>query len=150
MTETKRVLTITPDGTVTTHDTDLSLAWLQGQVGGWIEAVEFGPGLSAFINEEGKLKGLDFNPLATALWEIGLDAVGLTHIPGDFLVGPVVVCGDVDDEGETRGLTDQQINTLLDQAHLRNGKTPLLTFYPDDESFLASLQDTETPKEVNT
>ena len=52
----------------------LPLDVLQGAVGGWIECVWLGeagfPDLDMFVNEEGKLHGLSFNVVASALSEI--------------------------------------------------------------------------------
>ena len=48
--------------------TDLELASLQKEVGGYIEAVRLLDGRLAFINEEGKLKGLPINERASLLY----------------------------------------------------------------------------------
>lgn len=71
------------------------LADLQSLVGGYLEAVphfcqlltpEGRTVATAFCDEEGKLKGLPFNLLATAMWQAS--ASGPT---GDVLVGTVVI-----------------------------------------------------------
>lgn len=70
------------------------LLQLQQLVGGWIEAVgipEFvtdSERATAYINEEGKLEQLPFNGRATDLLVPG---VGLFF--GDYIAGPMVVCG---------------------------------------------------------
>lgn len=61
---------------------DVRLETLQQAVGGWIEHVILADGRDAFCDEEGKLKGLPVNLVATALWAD----------PFDVLCGPVVVC----------------------------------------------------------
>ncbi len=68
-----------------------SLEELQGFVGGYIEMVTVriqGFPLAAFINEEGKLKGLPLNHAATVLY----------GNPHDVIVGDMIVCdpGEVD------------------------------------------------------
>jgi hypothetical protein len=85
------VTTIEPTGQMTTNGyTDpIKLEALQAGVGGYIEEV---PGFTkfhrkacvAFCNEEGKLKGLPVNSVATNLWRKQTQA-------GDFLVGNVVI-----------------------------------------------------------
>jgi uncharacterized protein DUF3846 len=60
-----------------------TLTQLQGHVGGYIELVSIGGGKAdGVVNEEGKLRGLPFNPLATALY----------NNPNDRIVGTMVVC----------------------------------------------------------
>jgi hypothetical protein len=63
---------------------DNTLESFQKAVGGYIECVEFGYGMSAVLvcNEEGKLRGLPFN----------------VRIGFDDIVGAVVVCGVRGDE----------------------------------------------------
>lgn len=78
----------------------LPLDVLQGAVGGWIECVWLGdagfPGLDMFVNEEGKLHGLSFNVVASALSGI--------LARGDCIVGDVAVCRHRD--ASSVGLTD--------------------------------------------
>ena len=77
------------------------LEFLQQAVGGWIEHVYVkeldGTGIDCFCNEEGKLQGLPVNFPATRLVE-----------PYGMLVGDVVFVAS-DDEGESRWLTDEQV-----------------------------------------
>lgn len=75
-------------------------------VGGWIECVNLrGLQVDMWVNEEGKLNSLPENPTATALF---MDEFG----GGDFIVGNVLITGGVDEEGETVGLTDEQIEVI--------------------------------------
>lgn len=79
----------------------IPLEAMQAAVGGWIECWWLGdagfPDLDMFLNEEGKLGGLSFNVVATAL----------SGIParGDCIVGDVLVCrhGDANSIGLTDG-----------------------------------------------
>ncbi len=72
-------------------------------VGGWIECVNLRTkGVDMWVNEEGKLNSLAENPIGTALY---LDEFG----NGDFIVGNILITGGVDHEGETLGLTDEQV-----------------------------------------
>ena len=56
-------------------------------LGGWLEIVLLkgwpGEMVHAYIDEEGKLKGLPVNQLAT----------DLAHVPGDVIAGPMVILG---------------------------------------------------------
>ena len=79
----------------------LGLKDMQDMVGGLIECLHMGYGVDCWLNDEGKLLGLS---------------------PNFFLVnsGSIidVVCGDVffassNEEGETIGLTDEQVDWLL-------------------------------------
>ena len=62
-----------------------TLAELQAAVGGYIELLRLNDGRLMVLNDEGKLKGLPFNQMASALaWgRLG---------PGDYVVGDVLVC----------------------------------------------------------
>jgi hypothetical protein len=64
-----------------------TLAALQAAVGGYVELVRLDEKvLLGWINEEGKLKGLPDNPLATALCYMH-DALDV----GDYIAGPMVI-----------------------------------------------------------
>lgn len=81
--------TILPTDTVlsecqfTPATTELKLTLMQALVGGYIELVRL-PGADGIVNEEGKLKGLPYNPLGTAIY----------GNPSDEIVGTMLVlCG---------------------------------------------------------
>ena len=80
---------------------------LSGAVGGYVEVVAL-PTRRAdlWLNEEGKLNNLPYNPIATSLFHD-------EHHTGDFIVGNVIITGGVDDEGETLGLDDEQVTALM-------------------------------------
>ena len=87
----------------TEADGNLPLETMQRQVGGWLERCELHgsglDGLDLFLNEEGKLNGLSYNPKATILTEI------LFH--NDCIVGDTFVCTH-DGEGRSVGISDAQ------------------------------------------
>lgn len=88
-----------------TEGTFLKLA--QATVGGWIQLVRLeSKGIDLYLNEEGKLDGLDQNPTATALW---VEDYGTT----DYIVGDVIITGGVNSDGETVGLTNEQVERLM-------------------------------------
>lgn len=79
-----------------------SLKVLQDAVDGWVQVVDLAPKLSIWVNEEGKMNGLPYNGIATAIYQDRFGAV-------DIIVGNAVLTGGTDDEGETIGLTDEQV-----------------------------------------
>lgn len=83
-----------------------SLKVLQNAVDGWIEAVDLSDSLTMWVNEEGKLIGLILNAKANQIFRDTFGAV-------DTIMGDVIFTGGVDDEGDTVGLTDAQVNQLL-------------------------------------
>jgi hypothetical protein len=80
---------IQPDGQVIPvepkNGTDFQIEELNEMVGGYIEIVRppSQQGAIMVINEEGKLKGLPFNLLATMT----------ANLAGDHIVGNAVLCG---------------------------------------------------------
>lgn len=58
---------------------------LQEFVGGFIEIAHLGDDAIMVLNEEGKLKGLEYNSVATNLYQ---SYYGM----GDYIVGNVLVC----------------------------------------------------------
>ena len=94
----------------------ISLEMLQGEVEGYIEGVYSGD-ITMFCNEEGKLKNLETNPIASIVWWKLLTKESIPA--GDILVGKVVITGGTDDEGETLGISWTQIDhltVLIDEA----------------------------------
>ena len=65
--------------------------------GGYLEAIPMGDGHAAYIDEEGKLKNLPINNVASFLWYKRLRPMN------DYLVGDCVVVRSVNDEGELDG-----------------------------------------------
>lgn len=90
---------------------DDSLKFLQGKVGGWVQAIDLRntfEGFSVWLNEESKIIGLPVNILATVMWE---ESYGRGT---DIIQGDVVVLGDTDEEGRTRGLSQTEAEGLLE------------------------------------
>ena len=91
-------IVIDPIGTIRKIDLD-GYQPLSEAIGGLIESVPASPEITIWCNEEGKILNLDYNPIATRVWEV-FDDYGVVTA-GDVLVGTVVVQGPVDEEGET-------------------------------------------------
>jgi len=109
-----KALTITTAGGVSVleiPDGD-NLDELQESVGGLIELIRLGSiGCDLWCNEEGRLLNLPVNNIATALW--WRESIGNGVIIDDALVGDVIITGGPDANGDTLGLTDEQVAGLL-------------------------------------
>ena len=100
----KKALNIKTTGEVIELDLSVdSLQTLQTAVNGWVQAVDLTNDLSMWCNEEGKIYGLAHNPFAQFMW----DEVYGAHT--DYILGDIALTGGTDDEGETLGLTDEQV-----------------------------------------
>lgn len=73
----------------------------QQVVGGWIEGVGLGLG-TMYVNEEGKLKNLPLNPVATKLAR-----ASSSIFAADYIAGDVVLVGPADPEGEDTNVRDE-------------------------------------------
>jgi hypothetical protein len=105
-----KALVLTTDNTIEVEqDTDefVSYATLSRAVGGMIEAVTLPSGLTLWVNEEGKMNGLPVNEYATRLFDSAFGS-GI-----DIIVGNAIITGGADDEGETLGLTDEEVSILV-------------------------------------
>jgi hypothetical protein len=106
----RKALVITPEGDVqkiTLDDYETDYFIISGAVGGYVERVPLGNHtMLMWLNEEGKIHSLPYNPTAQTLWdrEYGEGT--------DYIVGTVVITGEDDDDGNTVGLTDSQIADL--------------------------------------
>ena len=87
----------------TDADGNLTLETMQSMVGGdierWCLSGNGLDGLDLFLDEEGKIKNLSYNPKATVLSQI--------LIYGDCIVGDAFVCTS-DDDGNSVGISDEQ------------------------------------------
>ena len=68
-----------------------SLKEAQEFVGGYVQGITFPNGDYLIINEEGKLKGLPYNPEASALWKATFDNDNYITGRKDFVVGPAIL-----------------------------------------------------------
>jgi hypothetical protein len=74
---------------------------LSDAVGGMIECVSL-KDADLWCNENGIAEGLDLNMIASAIYSDAFNA-------SNPILGNVIITGSVDDEGETLGLTDEQV-----------------------------------------
>lgn len=105
-----RVLVIEPGTRVgEIREVEESLEAFQGQVGGNIEGLNLSPTVSVYINEDGKQLRLERNVWGEAFILRALRSTGRGLLPGDFIVGPVVIFGGYDGEGENRDVPQHVI-----------------------------------------
>jgi len=106
----KQGLMITPAGKVEVYDFSKpdELSALQNAVNGWVQAIDLNDHISLWVNEEGKMIGLEHNPLAQLVWDMSFGP------DTDWIVGTVVITGTPDENGDTQGLTDEAVETLQD------------------------------------
>ena len=79
---------------------------LSDAVGGMIECVSL-KDADFWCNENGISEGLDLNMIASAIYSNAFGA-------GNPVLGNVIITGSVDAEGETLGLTDEQVAYWLE------------------------------------
>lgn len=112
-----RILVIPADPAepITWHQVDSGLAAFQGIVGGDVQVVPLNVhGCDLWCNEDATGLHLAVNPRATGLY---LRAGG---VPWASVRGDTFITGGVDDEGETIGLSVEQV----DRLHLSEPATP--------------------------
>jgi hypothetical protein len=89
---------IAVDGSVSVLP-DTEFFTMKAAIGGWLEVAPSASSILLWCDEDGKGKGLTLNYRANDLWSM----VDVFHCmeAGDRLVGPVVVTGGDDGNGET-------------------------------------------------
>ena len=109
------IRSLTPDLTTLRTLVDGSIEAVYGyrQIDG---TVPDQPRITFYLKDEGKLRGLPPNPLATALWW----HYNPSAIHNDFLVGPVIVTG-YDPAGHDTDVPEDVIDTFVAIAHFRAG-----------------------------
>jgi hypothetical protein len=102
-----KAVTIKATGEIETIEftTENSYRTLSDSVGGLIEPVYLAENLTLWVNEEGKVYGQAVNPIATAIFQSVFGEI-------DIMVGDVILTGGYDDEGETLGMTIEQIEEV--------------------------------------
>lgn len=106
----KAALRVNTDFTTEVLDLeDKEYPQLRDAVGGLIQPVDLRPGLTIWVNEEGKLIDLPVNVIGTHLWE---KSFGMT----DVIVGNCVFTGNANDEGETEELSSAWITQIQELA----------------------------------
>jgi hypothetical protein len=101
--EKQKAVIITTDGdkSVVEFDFGKSYQILSDAVGGMIECVGL-EDADVWCNENGIAEGLPLNMIASAIYSDAFNA-------SNPILGNVIITGSCDDEGETLGLTDEQV-----------------------------------------
>lgn len=82
--------------------------------GGWVEGLHLADDAFAYIDEEGKMKGLPYNSVATELCtrlKTGLQQ-------GDFISGTMIVFGQPDENGDETDCPDYIIEFFQQFAQM--------------------------------
>lgn len=103
--KTIKAVIVHPKGVVTVADIEDSLESFQHIVGGYIEPV-FGDDYLVYVNEEGMVRGLPYNPLATEFTKNRLP-------PGARLFGSAVILGAGDHEGNETSVHQRVVDHFM-------------------------------------
>lgn len=95
------------------NEEDLDLDNLQKAVGGYIELVNVNESMNLFCNEEGKVKNLPINIVAT-------NFVKTQKHFNDVLCGDVVFVNNSGDD--SLGLNPEELNTIIDYIEFNQNK----------------------------
>ena len=85
---------------------------MQAAVGGYIEYVGLGDQANLICNEDGKMLGLNINPIAAVLTK-KYQALR----PRDFIVGDILVVGPVDEDGNDTDVPQELVDHILTLIH---------------------------------
>lgn len=109
----EKVIYISTENDIEVAEVDeISYDTLYEGVNGLVELVSLNRDVDMWVNEEGKVNGLEPNLLATLIWN--------KVFPNpDVIMGNVVITGGVDEEGNTLGLSEESIQDIM--ALLHNG-----------------------------
>jgi len=103
----EKVISIRTDNTVEIKEVEsIEYETLSTAVNGMIELVSINEDIDMWLNEEGKLIGLEPNVIATIIWN--------KVFPNfDVVMGDVIITGGADEEGNTTGLSDKSIQDVM-------------------------------------
>ena len=106
--EKQKAVIITTEGKNSLVEFDFGNSYqiLSDAVGGMIECVGL-KDADVWCNENGIAEGLSLNMIASAIYSDAFNS-------SNAILGNVIITGSCDDEGETLGLTDEQVAYWLD------------------------------------
>lgn len=107
-----KVIVITPTQLPKVVEIDGTYESLRDLIGGYLEALPFTDGTSVYIDEEGKLKGLPPNLIATSL----MRSIGPGLWPDDSICGTMVIVGNLNEIGEYDGEEHDVPNEVVKQV----------------------------------
>lgn len=111
-----RAIIIQPDDSFSIRTIEQDLRTLQGIVGGYLQAIAT-VHATLWMNEEGKLKGLQTNAMATYLWW----KLNPIMEAKDTICGPCIVTGvGADNDGEMTPVSDEVIELYERMERVRH------------------------------
>jgi hypothetical protein len=120
----EKVVSITTDNTVEIKEVEsIEYETLYEAVNGLVELVSINEDIDMWLNEEGKLIGLEPNVLATLLFNKAFSQK-------DVIMGNIIITGGADDEGNTVGLSD---SSIIDIFAMLQGAIDEASGYVDNE-----------------
>lgn len=102
-----KIISITSDNVIEIKEVEsIQYDTISTAVNGMIEVVSLNQDIDMWVNEEGKLIGLEPNTIATLIWN--------EVFPNkDVIMGNVLITGGADNAGNTTGLTEESINDIM-------------------------------------
>lgn len=79
--------------------------------GGYFQMINLGGAFTMYMDEDGKMKQMERNEIATQLAAPFL-------FPHDYIAGPVLICARVDNLGSHYDLTDAEVVAIMDLKDL--------------------------------
>ena len=103
----EKVISIRTDNTVEIKQVEsIEYETLYEAVNGLVELASIDDDIDMWLNEEGKINGLEPNIIASLIWN--------KVFPNfDVIMGDVIITGGVDEEGNTVGLSDKSIQDVM-------------------------------------
>jgi hypothetical protein len=103
----EKVLCISTDNTIEIKEVEsIEYETLYEAVNGLVELVTINENVDMWLNEEGKINGLEPNIIASLIYN--------KVFPNfDIVMGNVIITGGADDEGNTIGLSDESIQDVM-------------------------------------
>jgi hypothetical protein len=120
----EKVIHISTNNTVEVREVDsIEYDTLYEAVNGLVELVSINKDIDMWLNEEGKVNGLEPNIIASLIWN--------KVFPNfDVVMGDVIITGGADDEGNTVGLSDQSIQDVM--ALIQDGINQAINYKEDN------------------
>ena len=84
-----------------------SAQMIRDTVDGYYDCISLSRDRDMWINDEGKILELPFNAMATAMFHKAFQT-------DDYIAGDVVITGGVDKDGNTLGLSDEDVQFFTD------------------------------------
>jgi hypothetical protein len=120
----ERVIHISTDNKIEVMEVEqIEYDTLYEAVNGLVELVSINEDIDMWLNEEGKINGLEPNIIASLIYN--------KVFPNfDVIMGDVVITGGADDEGNTVGLSDESIHDVM--ALIQDGINQAINYKEDN------------------